>query len=222
MVYGGAEEGAYLAQHSGIDEIHLTGSDRTYDQIVWGPPGPERDARKAGHAPLIAKPVSAELGNVSPVLVVPGRYSARELAFQAESIVGAVVMNASFLCNSPKMLITPKGWSGRAAFMAALERAFAQAPVRRAYYPGAEARWRELAGGRPQARTIGRRVPASCRGRSFPVWTPRIRVSGRSPRSPSARSSPRPKWEATIRWNSWSGLWISPTTGCGEPCRPTS
>ena len=115
VVYGGAEEGAYLAQHSGIDEIHLTGSDRTYDQMVWGPPGPERDARKAGHAPLIAKPVSAELGNVSPVLVVPGRYSARELAFQAESIVGAVVMNASFLCNSPKMLILPKGWSGRAA-----------------------------------------------------------------------------------------------------------
>ncbi len=159
VVYGGAEEGAYLAQHSGIDEIHLTGSDRTYDQMVWGPPGPERDARKAGHAPLIAKPVSAELGNVSPVLVVPGRYSARELAFQAESIVGAVVMNASFLCNSPKMLILPKGWSGRAAFMTALERAFAQAPVRRAYYPGAEARWHELAGGRPQARTIGRAGP---------------------------------------------------------------
>jgi acyl-CoA reductase-like NAD-dependent aldehyde dehydrogenase len=159
VVYGGAEEGAYLTQHPGIDEIHLTGSDRTYDQIVWGPPGPERDARKARHAPLVAKPVTAELGNVSPVLVVPGPYTARELAFQAESIVGAAVMNASFLCNSPKMLIMPKGWSGRAAFMAALERAFALAPVRRAYYPGAETRWRHLAGDRSGTRSIGQAGP---------------------------------------------------------------
>jgi aldehyde dehydrogenase (NAD(P)+) len=159
VVYGGAEEGSYLAQHPGIEEIHLTGSDRTYDQIVWGPPGPEREARKARHAPLIGKPVSAELGNVSPVLVVPGPYSDRELAFQAESIAGAVAMNASFLCNSPKMLITPKGWSGRASLLTALERAFALAPVRRAYYPGAEERWRDLAAGRLGNRTIGAAGP---------------------------------------------------------------
>ena len=45
VAYGGAEEGAYLVQHRGIDEIHLTpGSAATYDHIVWGPPGPEREA----------------------------------------------------------------------------------------------------------------------------------------------------------------------------------
>ncbi|MEO7987092.1 MAG: aldehyde dehydrogenase family protein [Gemmatimonadales bacterium] len=159
VVYGGGEEGAYLAQHAGIDEIHLTGSDRTYDQIVWGPPGPEREARKARNAPVLGKPVTAELGSVSPVLVVPGRYSDRELAFQAESIAGAIVMNASFLCNSPNMLITPRGWSGRGPLLAALERAFALAPVRRAYYPGAEDRWRDLTGGRSQKRTIGAAGP---------------------------------------------------------------
>jgi acyl-CoA reductase-like NAD-dependent aldehyde dehydrogenase len=159
VVYGGADEGAYLAQHPGVDEIHLTGSDRTYDQIVWGPPGPERDSRKARNAPVIGKPVTAELGSVSPVLVVPGPYSERELAFQAESIAGAMAMNASFLCNSPKMLITPKGWSGRGPLLAALERALALAPVRRAYYPGAEERWRDLAGGRSTKRTIGTAGP---------------------------------------------------------------
>ena len=72
VAYGGAEEGEYLARHEGIDEIHLTGSVQTYDQIVWGPPGPERESRKARNAPVIGKPVTAELGNVSPVLVVPG------------------------------------------------------------------------------------------------------------------------------------------------------
>jgi aldehyde dehydrogenase (NAD(P)+) len=90
---------------------------------------------------------------------VPGPYSDRELAFQAESIAGAVVMNASFLCNSPRVLITPKGWSGRGRLLSALERALALAPVRRAYYPGAEQRWRDLAAGRATTRTIGAAGP---------------------------------------------------------------
>ena len=30
-----------------VDEIHITGSDKTHDLMVWGPPGPEREARKA-------------------------------------------------------------------------------------------------------------------------------------------------------------------------------
>ena len=140
VVYGGADEGAYLAQHTGIDEIHLTGTDRTYDHLVWGPPGPERNARKTRNAPLLSKPVTAELGNVSPILVVPGPYTERELAFQAESIAGAVANNASFNCNTPRMLVTPAGGLDGMALLAAIERALAAAPVRRAYYPGAEER----------------------------------------------------------------------------------
>ena len=155
VVYGGADEGAYLAQHTGIDEIHLTGSDRTYDHIVWGPPGPERDARKARNTPLLSKPVTAELGSVSPILVVPGPYKEKELAFQAESIAGAVANNASFNCNAPKMLVTPQGWAGRDRLLTAIERALAAAPVRRAYYPGAEERWQQLTRGRTSLRAVG-------------------------------------------------------------------
>src|ERR671914_788236 len=65
VVYGGSDEGAHLANHPDVDEIHLTGSDLTFDTIVWGNPGPEREARKAQGRPLLQKPVSAELGNVS-------------------------------------------------------------------------------------------------------------------------------------------------------------
>jgi acyl-CoA reductase-like NAD-dependent aldehyde dehydrogenase len=155
VAYGGAEEGAYLAQHRGIDEIHLTGSAATYDAIVWGPPGPDRDARKARNQPVLTKPVTAELGNISPVLVVPGPYSEKELAFRAENIAGAVTCNASFLCNSAKMLITPKAWEQRRSLLGALERILASVPARKAYYPGAEQRWQRLAGERDQVRTIG-------------------------------------------------------------------
>jgi aldehyde dehydrogenase (NAD(P)+) len=155
VAYGGPEEGAYLAQHRGIDEIHLTGSAATYDNIVWGPPGPEREARKGRNQPVLTKPVTAELGNVSPVLIVPGPYSEKELAFRAENIAGAVTCNASFLCNSAKMLVTPKAWGQRRSLLDALERILASVPARKAYYPGAEQRWQRLAGGRDRVRTIG-------------------------------------------------------------------
>lgn len=159
MAYGGAEEGAYLAQHRGIDEIHLTGSAATYDSIVWGPPGQERESRKARNQPVLNKRVTAELGNVSPVLVVPGPYSKKELAFRAENIAGAVVYNASFLCNSAKMLVTPKAWGQRPALLDAIERILRTVPVRTAYYPGAEQRWQAFTGGRREVRIAGTAGP---------------------------------------------------------------
>jgi hypothetical protein len=155
IAYGGSAEGGYLIDHPDIDEIHLTGSDATYDRIVWGPPGAEREARKARNEPLVTKPITAELGNVSPVLVVPGPYSDQELAFQARSIAGAVTCNASFNCNSAKMLVTPRGWARRDALLAAVEHGLASAPARVAYYPGAADRWRRLTRNRPRIRTIG-------------------------------------------------------------------
>ena len=184
VVYGGADEGAYLAQHTGIDEIHLTGTDRTYDHLVWGPPGPERNARKTRNAPLLSKPVTAELGNVSPILVVPGPYTERELAFQAESIAGAVANNASFNCNTPRMLVTPRGWAGRDGLLAAIERGLAAAPVRRAYYPGAEERWQQLTNGRASLRAVG-----AARACELP-WTLIPGLDATDPREPAFTTEP--------------------------------
>ncbi|MCH7652634.1 MAG: hypothetical protein IIB14_03040 [Chloroflexi bacterium] len=44
--YGGGEVGAYLCQHDGIDEVHITGSNITHDIIVYGPN--ERTLRRGG------------------------------------------------------------------------------------------------------------------------------------------------------------------------------
>ena len=155
VVYGGAAEGAYLVRHEAIDEIHLTGSDATYDELVWGPAGPEREERKARNAPMLAKPITAELGCVSPVLVVPGPYSPAQLAFQAEGIAGAVTSNASFLCNAAKVIVSPRGWKHRRELLAGLEGVLGQTAVRDAYYPGAAERWHRLTRGRHELRTIG-------------------------------------------------------------------
>ena len=41
FVYGGGEEGRYLCNNPAVDSIHLTGSETTYNAIVWGPGNPK-------------------------------------------------------------------------------------------------------------------------------------------------------------------------------------
>jgi Aldehyde dehydrogenase family len=148
VVYGGVEEGAYLAGHAGVDEVHLTGSEETYNRIVWGAPGAEREARKRDNRPVLGKPVTAELGGVAPVIVVPGPYSAKELAYQAEDVASGLTFNASFDCNANRVVVLPRGWSRREEFLARLEEAFGRAADRLAYYPGARERLERFAAGR--------------------------------------------------------------------------
>jgi len=155
IVYGGAEEGKYLVEHELVDDLHMTGSDHTHDLIVWGPPGEERNRRKRDNDPLSTKPISSELGNVSPVAIVPYTYSASELEFQARNVVAMVVNNASFNCNAAKLLITAKGWAQRDQFLALVEKGLSAQPPRRAYYPGAFERYRLLTEGREGLQTFG-------------------------------------------------------------------
>lgn len=155
VVYGGAEEGTYLSNHHGVDEVQITGSDKTHDAIVWGPPGPDREERLRHKRPLLGKPITSELGNISPVIVVPGPYSEKELRFQAEDAASYMVMNASFYCNAAKTLVLPKDWGGSDRYLQFVKEACASVPVRKAYYPGAIDRWRHLTDGRMQVETLG-------------------------------------------------------------------
>ena len=158
VVYGGAEEGAYLAQHAGIDEIHITGSDKTHDAMVWGM-GPDAAARRTRNEPLLKKAISSELGNISPVIVVPGAWDEGSLEFQAGNIAGQVCNNASFNCNSAKLLVTSKPWAGRARLMELIEKNIAKGGVRTAYYPGAEQRWKQFTDGRSNVKIVGEARP---------------------------------------------------------------
>ena len=155
IVYGGAEVGQHLCYHPLVDDVHITGSDRTHDMIVWGPPGPEREQRLATNTPLLSKPISSELGNVSPVAIVPHAYTDKELWFQARNVVSMVFNNASFNCNAAKMLITPKWWPQRDKFLDMIAQGLAQAPTRKAYYPGAFERYERLLAGHGSVERFG-------------------------------------------------------------------
>lgn len=155
VVYGGAEVGRHLVYHPKIDEVHLTGSDKTYNQIVWGNDGQEADERRVQNQPLLSKTITAELGNVSPIIVVPGPYTDKEIRFQAEQIATAFTMNASFMCCAAKVLVMPKNWDGTARFVKALQEVCAEIPPRNAYYPGAEDRWQAIVKNRSNVSQIG-------------------------------------------------------------------
>ncbi len=154
VVYGGAAEGAYLCQHSGVDEIHITGSDKTYEAMVFGT-GPDGERRRVEGRPAITKPVTAELGNVSPVIVVPGPWSAGDIRYHAANLVSMLANNAGFNCNAARVIVQHAGWSQRAPLVDAIRRLLSRVPARRAYYPGAAGRDTAFREAHPQAERFG-------------------------------------------------------------------
>ncbi|HKF35417.1 MAG TPA: aldehyde dehydrogenase family protein [Ktedonobacteraceae bacterium] len=154
VVYGGAEEGAYLCNHPGIDEVHITGSDKTFEAIVFGG-GAEGAKRKAERRPLLTKRITGELGNVSPVIVVPGNWSASDLAYQAEHIDSMLTNNAGFNCNATRVIIQHAGWSQREQLLQQVRRVLASVPLRSAYYPGARERQQTFVAAHPGSEQIG-------------------------------------------------------------------
>jgi len=149
IIYGGADVGAAAIGHHLVDEVHITGSIDSHDAIVWGATGSERDRRKRENTPLLTKPITSELGNVSPWILVPGDYSQKQLKFQAENIAASVTNNASFNCVATKVLITWRQWPHRSSFLQQVEDILRRVPPRVAYYPGAMDRYRRFAGCEP-------------------------------------------------------------------------
>src|SRR5438874_11755201 len=154
VVYGGAVEGAYLCNHPGVEEIHITGSDKTFDAIVFGT-GEEGARRKAERQPVLNKRVTGELGNVSPVIIVPGPWSAGDLAYQAEHLVTMLTNNAGFNCNATRVILQHTGWSQREQLLQQVRQLLSQVPLRDAYYPGAKERQRAFVTEHPDAEQYG-------------------------------------------------------------------
>lgn len=154
VVYGGAEVGRYLCEHPLVDAIHITGSDQTVAAIAFGV-GEEGAQRRRERRPRNTRPISSELGNVSPVIVVPGPWSQDDLVYQGENIAAMLGNNAGFNCNAARLLITHAEWPQARPLLHEVRNAFAVLPPRRAYYPGAADRYRAFLAAHPAADQIG-------------------------------------------------------------------
>ena len=136
VAYGGAKVGAYICNHPLVDELHMTGSDKTYEAVVFGG-GSEGRRRKQEREPLNTKPFTAELGNVTPVIVVPGPWKGNDVDEYAKYIATWLVANAGFACLTPRAIIQHESWPQRMDLTKAIRGELAKYPTRRAYYPGA-------------------------------------------------------------------------------------
>jgi aldehyde dehydrogenase (NAD(P)+) len=145
--------GAYVAQHKDVDVIHITGSARTHEAILFGP-GADGEQRKRENRPLTTKRMTSELGNVSPTIVVPGPWDDADVRFQAEHIATQKMHNGGFNCIAAQVLVMAEGWDQGQGLIDEVERVMAETPYRRPYYPGAADRQREMASGHPDAHLI--------------------------------------------------------------------
>ena len=154
FVYGGGDVGAYLTSHPGVETIHITGSARTYNIIRYGP-GEEGEANRIADAPVNDRPISAELGGVSPTIVVPGDWSRADLAFQADHIVTQKMNNSGFNCVAAQVLILPESWDLTDALIEEIRSQLRALPERDAYYPGVQDRCEAIIGGSGTVEVFG-------------------------------------------------------------------
>lgn len=146
VVSGDASVGTRAAQHDLIDDVHITGSVAAHEAIVWGSDPAERTRRKQLNEPQLDKPITSELGNVSPWIIVPGHYTSMQLQAQAENVAASITNNAGFNCVSTRVLVTWKHWPQREEFLSRLQAILSKLPRRVAYYPGALDRFERFTG----------------------------------------------------------------------------
>lgn len=162
IVRGGADVGGYLTAHRDLDHVHITGAAATFDAIVWGPssgPGaPATKRRRRENRPLLKKPITAELGGVSPIIVVPGEWTDDDITFHAEHIVTMRLQNCGHNCIAGQVVLMSRDWAQAEQFRTALRRAYASAPERPTWYPGSPKRMQQAAEDYPDALVLADRL----------------------------------------------------------------
>ncbi|MBS1905243.1 MAG: aldehyde dehydrogenase family protein [Actinobacteria bacterium] len=162
IVRGAGAVGAYLTGHDAFAHVHITGSAPTFDAIVWGPASGtgsgQTKRRKRENRPRLTKPITAELGGVSPIIIVPGEWSAEDLRFQAEHVATMRLQNAGHNCIAGQVVILSSDWAQKDQFLIELRRAYALAPERPIWYPRSDERMAQAAEAYPDALVLADRL----------------------------------------------------------------
>ena len=153
FVYGDGGVGAYLTDHELVDTLHITGSAKTYNTIVFGE-GEAGADRQARNEPVITKPFTSELGGVGPTFIVPGPWTDADFSYQAEHLATQKFHNAGFNCIASQVLVLPDEWPGSGRLLDELRRTIRSIPEREAYYPGADERQQAAVAKHPHAEIL--------------------------------------------------------------------
>lgn len=137
VVNGDIPTSKYLTEHRSIDSIHLTGSNYTYENIVYGRVLNEKERKLSSLSKSNKKPIFTELGNVTPIIVHPGNWSNSEIKFQARKIVTAKLNNSGFNCIAAQVVVLPKGWRSNEKLKKYIKHYLKKIGDTTSYYPDA-------------------------------------------------------------------------------------
>ena len=160
VINGDGKVGQYLTSHPDIEAIHITGSEKTHDAIVYGV-GETGEIRKKNNNPQLdaSKPISSELGGVGPLIVVPGPWTKADINFQAKNIATTKLHNSGHNCVASQVLILPQNWNQSNDLLVAVRENLENIPYRPAYYPGTESRQKDMMEVYPQADELVGAIP---------------------------------------------------------------
>jgi len=149
IIYGDGQVGADLVHNDLVTGVHITGSERTFDAIVWG----EAADTKTG-TPRLTKPITSELGGVGATIVIPGEWTRADIEFQAEHVATQKLHSSGHTCVASQVLVLPAQWAQRDEFLAAVRVALRDAPARAPFYPGTRERLAEFVADNPDAEIL--------------------------------------------------------------------
>jgi len=134
---GGPEIGSFLAYNLMTESVHMTGSVKTHDRIVFGDDYVQKKTK------TLTKPITSELGCCTPWIIVPSvaTWNQTEIDYQARHLIGANIRNVGCDCNSGKIIITARGWGQRQQFIDYVAHLLSLIPPRYPYYPGTKKRY---------------------------------------------------------------------------------
>lgn len=180
FVYGGADVGSYCCHHGLVGAVHLTGSEATYNNIMFGSPRPTG-------SPRLSKRVTAELGNVTPYIIVPGPWSRDDMEYHAMNVASGLAQNAGHNCIAAELVITDASWPLRGAFLATLATCLDNLQRRAPWYPGSAARIDAFKARFPGATPLGQAVPGKGQAPGHIPSEPWQLVTGLTPEQAQTR-----------------------------------
>ena len=118
-----ATQGREMSKLEGLHSIYFTGSTRVAHAI-----------QNAASAPLVS-----ECGGNNPCIIVPGKWSKKDIKRQAIQLASVGKLNGGAVCGRPQTIITSKNWEQREQFLAELRKAIEEETFAcSSHYPGVD------------------------------------------------------------------------------------
>ncbi len=123
LAFCDADQGQAMSALEGLHSIYFTGSTGVAHAI-----------QNAASAPLVS-----ECGGNNPCIIVPGKWTDKEIKDQAIQLASVGKMNGGAVCGRPQTIITSKNWPQKEQFLDALRKAIEEDTFANGtHYPGVD------------------------------------------------------------------------------------